>query len=430
MSKTAIIIVLPEWPSKGTGGPLGFSFLHVASIVERLPPDMDLYVLATGYMQLVRVDSKETLISLADCGFAQRQTLKGKLIKHVFRRLPYSRSRRIRNGFTRFRQRRRKTQQAQIRGLLSPLTTAYDRIVCHVHDIETGDKLAETCATFDKITLLYSEHGKGGLAREYEQLVPGVDSSDRQLRWLQAQYPAVLNQASLIVFPSRGAFELFEEGKSALVASVRNKTIIVRSGITICPFHPVQTFSPPRIFSIAQHVPEKGLDRILRALSRCRMLGLSLSLRVAGAETVISPMLFRLRDELGLQDCVEFLGAIPHSQIQEELRNCGLYLAAPRVVVFDLSLLEAMAAGRAIVTSRLPGNIEALGESYEGFFENEDQLAMQIESLLTRHELAERLGKANRARCEEYFSLDKMGEQYLELYSQATTGLSQHLEFA
>ncbi len=418
LRQTAIVTVVPEWPTSGTGGTLGFSYLLLSSLLGRLPEHFALFVLSTSTMQLIRLESQDELLTLVTAGKSARTSTKGKLIKYVFTRLPNSRIRIVRDAFTLFRQRRRASHYVSLRSALEPLTRSYERIICHVHDLETGDKVLEACRALSSVTLVHSEHAKGGMNREYAQLVPQTKNPDRYMQWLENQYASVLQEAAAIVFPSRGALELFREANPDLITFAQGRIHVLTSGIAIPAQRPATATSDvPRIFAIAQHVPEKGIDRMMLALSKCKQRGLSFRLRIAGAQTVISPELYGLRQQLGLNEYVEFLGAIPHHKIQDELNSSTLYLAAPRVVVFDLSLLEAMAAGVPIITSKLPGNLEALGEGYEGFFETEEELPSLVEHLLTHPEQAAQMGSGNRQRCEELFTLDKMANRYLDLYS-------------
>ena len=79
------------------------------------------------------------------------------------------------------------------------------------------------------------------------------------------------------------------------------------------------------------------------------------------------------------------------------------------------------AVGVPIVTSRLPGNVEALSESYAGYFESESDLPSLMLRVLRDPEMATLLGNANRARCRSEFSQSKMAEQYLRFYDSVFT---------
>ncbi len=425
MRDRAVVVVLPEWPAKGTGGPLGFSYLLLKAILAHTVREFEVYVLATVCNQAVRLDSVAALQELVSAGTEARGGVRGRLTKYLFAKLPYSPVPGVRSGFARLRQWRRAGQEQNLQVLVSAIAAQHKQVVVHVHDVETGAKAVPLSRALANVSLVHTEHGKGGLVSEYAKMLGGDGHREPAVNWVRAQYEALFAQAQAVTFPSFGALQLFEEAVPQLAQLLAGKVAVIRTGI---PLENIVLAEPEperpirQIFAIAQHVPEKGIDRMLRAVAACKQQGLKLQLRVAGAETVRSGELYALRDELGLQADVVFLGAVNHEQVMEELRNCDLYLACPRVVVFDLSLLEAMAVGVPIVTAMLPGNVEALGESYEGYFRNDAELPGAIASVLSDPERAAHMAAQNRFHCRTQFTLDNMVGQYFSLYAQVMDG--------
>jgi glycogen synthase len=83
--------------------------------------------------------------------------------------------------------------------------------------------------------------------------------------------------------------------------------------------------------------------------------------------------------------------------------------------------LEAMAAGRPVVASRLPGLAEVVVEGETGFLVppgDKIALARQTRRLLADAELRRRLGQAGRARIAQHFAarvaVERMAGLYLE----------------
>ena len=103
---------------------------------------------------------------------------------------------------------------------------------------------------------------------------------------------------------------------------------------------------------------------------------------------------------------VRVLGAWPHASVREALRRCSL-LVAPSIVpeTFGLAVLEAMAAGKAVVASRTGGLAELVVDGETGVLVAPGDpvaLAAAIGRLLADRATREALGRAARARAELY----------------------------
>jgi len=124
--------------------------------------------------------------------------------------------------------------------------------------------------------------------------------------------------------------------------------------------------------------------------------------------------------ELGLKENVLFLG------FRQDL---GDLLAAADVVVLpslweglSISLLEAMAAGKAIVTTTIGSNCEATHQGDAALLvppHDPRALAVAIETLATNHELAKAKGNVARHIYETCYTPERMMEGYRLLYRQS-----------
>jgi glycosyltransferase involved in cell wall biosynthesis len=85
------------------------------------------------------------------------------------------------------------------------------------------------------------------------------------------------------------------------------------------------------------------------------------------------------------------------------------------------AILEAMAAGRAVVASDVGGNPELVVHGHTGLLYPSDDdaaLAAAIRELLSNPERRRRMGEAGRARVEERFTLPSMVSQMERIYRE------------
>jgi glycosyltransferase involved in cell wall biosynthesis len=86
-----------------------------------------------------------------------------------------------------------------------------------------------------------------------------------------------------------------------------------------------------------------------------------------------------------------------------------------------MSMLEAMAAGRAVVVSRVGGIPETIEDHDNGLLvppRDSQALAAALAQVLGDGALRERLGRRARATIERRYSLDVVGEQLASLYRE------------
>ena len=71
-------------------------------------------------------------------------------------------------------------------------------------------------------------------------------------------------------------------------------------------------------------------------------------------------------ERLGIAPIVRFLGRVPHERLQDVVAAADVYITIPSLDATAVSLLEAMAAGKAIVASALPSAMEWIREGETG----------------------------------------------------------------
>jgi len=169
----------------------------------------------------------------------------------------------------------------------------------------------------------------------------------------------------------------------------------------------------PAVLFLGRHEARKGLGVLLRAF---RDVPPPARLWVAGE----GPETRRLAAAHADLERVDWLGTLPEAAKASRLAGATL-LAAPALggESFGVVLLEAMAAGTAVVASDIPGYRLAGGDAV-AFVPPGDAtaLAAELRRLLDDAEAREELVRRGRRRA-VLFGFDRLAASYLDIYEQA-----------
>jgi len=125
----------------------------------------------------------------------------------------------------------------------------------------------------------------------------------------------------------------------------------------------------------------------------------------------------RLAVRLGMSERITLAGFLPDTRTAT---NAIDVFALPSLKEgLSISLLEAMAAGKPVIASRVGGVPEAVMEGFTGLLVTPGDapaLAGALRTLLFDQELRRRMGEAGRKRAKEVFDLKQMLDQTEEIY--------------
>ena len=155
---------------------------------------------------------------------------------------------------------------------------------------------------------------------------------------------------------------------------------VVGNGVDIERFKPVDRQTARAAMRIGLHakvlisvgglVPRKGFQRVIEVLPEIRLAHPDLKFLIvggAGPEGNNGPQLERQVDELGLKDCVSFLGPVKPDQLPGLLSAADVFVLATSNEGWANVFLEAMACGLPVVTTDVGGNREVINDDSLGF---------------------------------------------------------------
>lgn len=177
-----------------------------------------------------------------------------------------------------------------------------------------------------------------------------------------------------------------------------------------------ETGVPRRLLFVGQVVPHKGLDTAMEALKILVWTDgcTSLKLTIAGG-SVYPQYVSELREKvslLGLEENVEFVGAVPHEKLARLYREHDILLFPSLIDEgLGMSILEAMASGLVVVGTASGGSGESLIHERTGLvFPKGDAsaCAAQVLRLIEERSLFGRLRRGARHAVEEYFEMGRL----------------------
>jgi glycosyltransferase involved in cell wall biosynthesis len=118
----------------------------------------------------------------------------------------------------------------------------------------------------------------------------------------------------------------------------------------------------PFILFLGRLDPIKGVDRLIEAFAAAAGDGMTAHLVLAGPDSGAERSLRQQVARLGLSERVHFVGPLAGERKLQALSECALFAHRPRYEGFGIAVVEAMAAGRPVVTTaacRLDGAAEA-----------------------------------------------------------------------
>src|SRR5690606_1600783 len=193
--------------------------------------------------------------------------------------------------------------------------------------------------------------------------------------------------------------------------------------------YPVAEGEPtdPTVVFMGRINPLKDLHTLIRAFAQVRVRVPRARLRIFGAaaaaDAAYAASCQRLIDELGLHGAAVLEGPVPSP--------VTAFHAATVVALtsisegFPVTILEAMACGRAIVATNVGGVSEAVADAGIVVAPREPHaVADALTTLLTDHERRHRMAATARERILRLFTLDESIDAYRRLYQQVTGGAS------
>ena len=284
--------------------------------------------------------------------------------------------------------------------------------VVHCHHLLMSVEMAHRYA---RCPIVYTNHTRYDLyTGAYTPLPqPAADAIMRQL------WPEFAGLADTVIAPSGSVRQLL------LDFGVREPIVVIENGIELEPFlhprhpHTRADFGVPAdaflLVYIGRLSSEKNVPGLLEQVARARQVAPEIQLALFGQGPQEAELRARVT-ELGLDDCVRFMGVVPFDEVSDWLAAADAFVTASTSEVHPLTVIEAMAAGLPIAAVQSPGIVDCVESGVTGFMPTEGEgLDSAIVALAANPARARAMGEAARA-ASRRFDIGRTVDLTVELY--------------
>ena len=193
---------------------------------------------------------------------------------------------------------------------------------------------------------------------------------------------------------------------------------IIPNGIDTEKYYPSQKqelAKPIKVLTVCRLISRKRIDLLVKAAGQARELGLDVQLNIAG-EGNLMEALKKLANRLKVADRVVFMGRVPVEQMPQVYRDNDIFVMSSEHEGMSNAMLEAMASGLPIITTRCEGVEELITDN--GIIVETPgprDIAAAIKELIQQPQTYSSMSAASRKRA-EMFSWSSVASRYLQCY--------------
>jgi glycosyltransferase involved in cell wall biosynthesis len=273
--------------------------------------------------------------------------------------------------------------------------------IVHAHFILPDGLLAWQIKRYAGLPYVITAHGTD---------VPGYNQHRLKTahQLLRPVWKAVVEGASRIVCPSDVLRKLVLEQRPS-----PEKTVIIPNGLQVGDYTP-RAHNADQILVVTRMLERKGVQFVLDSLAESPV---EPEVHIVGD----GPYLPELRRQAeALHSPAKFWGWMDNRspQLREIYESSGIFVFPSEAENFPIVLLEAMAAGLAIITTEGTGCAEVVGDA--GLLvpvRDSRAIGRAIRQLVDDPALRQRLGAAARRRIEENFTWSAVANRYVQEYA-------------
>jgi len=243
--------------------------------------------------------------------------------------------------------------------------------------------------------------------------VPGYNVRLRiDYKLLSPLFRRIWKSASALVANSQGLAELAEKFAPQLDIGVIN------NGVYTDTFYPATAKRPTRpvkILTVSRLISRKRIDLLIETVAKAKELDVDIQLDIAGQGNLMH-RLEKLARKLAVAERVNFMDRVPTEQMPQLYRDNDIFVMSSAHEGMSNAMLEAMACGLPIVTTRCEGVDELIADN--GIVvehPSPDSMAEAIKALIDDPPRYEQMSAAAVKQAQQ-FTWSSAAGQYLDCY--------------
>jgi glycosyltransferase involved in cell wall biosynthesis len=241
----------------------------------------------------------------------------------------------------------------------------------------------------------------------------GPELKRKVSRWIATRlYRFALRWPHSLVFQNRDDEELFRQ--SGLITAEQRVFLVNGSGVDLSHYAPAPLPSTLAFLMISRFLKDKGIREFAAAARRLTSEFPEVGVHLVGYRDG-SPDSISASELQEIREC----GVRVHnaaSDVRPHIARCSVYVLPSYREGTPRTVLEAMAMGRAIITTDAPGCRETVLQGINGFLvppRDSGALYEAMRSFLLDPGLVPAMGKRSRAMAEERFDVAKVNAELL-----------------
>ena len=243
--------------------------------------------------------------------------------------------------------------------------------------------------------------------------VPGQNARlQLDYKILSPLFKAIWKKAAILVACSQG----LKDRALQFLPSVPIE--VIPNGVDLDWFYPTPNDNPSdglRLLTVGRLSVTKRVEILIDAVEIAHKAGLKLYLTVAGGGS-LEQQLRDIVSQKRLQDIIEIIGRADPGDLPLMYRHSDIFVSASMQEGMSNAMLEAMASGLPIITTRCEGVEELITDN--GFVvehASAEAIAEAIRKLADDRSLRKQMSEAARKQAERY-TWSRIAEEYLALY--------------